>query len=196
MVIVIKRKLFLDADGVIVNLIKAVVDCYSDDFSSHLDYKCVNWHDIKTWDFKELSLISKKKIYSYFESERFFDKLEFLENAKEVIARLSERFNIYIVTMGTKKNLELKEQWFKKHLPLVIFIGCDTSKYKYKSHVDMSDGAFVDDRADNLENSNAAVKIMYGDIYEWNCKWDGIRCWNWYEVEKLLKKICKIKPCK
>lgn len=186
MVIDIKGKLFLDADGVIVNLIKAVVDCYNEDFSSHPDYVPVNWYDIETWDFRELSLTTKKKIYSYFDSERFFDKLEFLENAYEVINRLSENFDIYIVTMGSKKNLELKEKWFKKHLPFVTFIGCDTSKYKYKSHIDMSNGAFVEDRADNLENSNAAVKILYGDIYEWNCKWNGIRCFNWYEVEKLL----------
>lgn len=88
--------------------------------------------------------------------------------------------------MGTKINLELKENWFKSHLPYAKFIGCDTNKYKYKDHVNMSDGIFVEDRADNLENSNAAEKIIYGCEYEWNQSWRGIRCWNWIEVEKLL----------
>lgn len=186
----IKRKLFLDADGTVVNLIKSVVDCYNEDYGSNPDYELINWNEIETWDFRELSLTSKKKIYSYFESERFFDKLEFLDNAYEVIKRLSEQFDIYIVTMGSKKNLDLKEQWFKQRLPFVTFIGCDTIKYKFKSHVDMSSGIFIDDRADNLENSNASLKIIYGDMYDWNCKWSGVRCWNWYEVEKIFMHNC------
>lgn len=181
-----KKKLFLDADGTIVNLIKAVTDIYHEDYHNHPNYKRVEWFEIETWGFEELTLTTKKNVYKYFEDERLFNRLEFLENANVVLDRLSLAFDIYVVTMGSTKNLELKEKWFKENLPYAKFIGCDTNQYRFKSHIDMSDGIFIDDRADNLENSNATVNIVYGDIYEWNCRWEGMRCWNWCDVESYL----------
>ena len=53
----------------------------------------------------------------------------------------------------------------------------------------MSDGIFVDDSAQNLFTSNAKVKICFGDEYEWNKNWNGIRCFNWCELYNLLKPI-------
>lgn len=187
MVKIIKRKLFIDVDGTITNTIKAICSLYNEDFDYHTNFKPAIWHNVETWNFSdECPLATKKDIYSYFDDPKFFERLEFMENAKEVLDRLSEKFDIYIVTLGTSRNLELKEKWFKVNLPYVNFIGCNTSKYKFKDHVNMSGGIFLDDRADNLENSNAEVKVVFGDEYEWNSKWQGKRCWNWYEVEKLL----------
>jgi 5'(3')-deoxyribonucleotidase len=50
----------------------------------------------------------------------------------------------------------------------------------------MSNGIIIEDNAKNLENSNANIKICYGDIYDWNKNWNGIRCWNWTEVYDFL----------
>lgn len=38
----------------------------------------------------------------------------------------------------------------------------------------------------NLVTSNAKLKILYGDLYDWNKDWNGIRKWNWYEVYDFL----------
>ena len=62
-------------------------------------------------------------------------------------------------------------------------------EYKDKSHIDMSDGIFIDDSVNNLETSNAAIKICFGDEYPWNEKWKGIRCANWHEVENYIERM-------
>lgn len=174
-------------EGVIADCIKAICDLYNEDYALYDNFKPAKWYEVEEWNFSDqCPLMSKKEMYSYFDNPRLFEKMEFMGNAKEVIERLSNKYNIIIVTKGTDKNFELKKQWLEKHLDCAIeFIGVPTY-IMCKKNVDMSGGVFLDDRADNVEHSNAKVKIVFGDIYEWNRDWNGTRCFNWYDVERLL----------
>lgn len=184
------KTIFLDFDGVVVNTVKKITDIYWEDFSSHSDFKEIHWTDINTWEFKELNLATKNQINSYFNQKRFFDNLEFMENAKEFISKLSMCFNIHIVTMGNIQNLMLKEEWVRNNLPCVNnFIGCNLNQRKDKSHIDMTGGIFIDDNSKNLITSNADIKICYGDIFSWNEDWQGIRCYNWSDTYNFLIKL-------
>ncbi len=150
----------------------------------------INWVDMKTWEFKELSLTSRDYILSYFGQPRFFENVEFMDNAYEIISNLSNRgYEICIVSMGTPQNLLGKGLWLKEHIPDIDFIGIDMSQYKDKSHIDMSDGILIDDEKRYLDSSNAKIKICFGDEYEWNKEWSGIRCYNWYDVKRYMKKL-------
>ena len=60
------------------------------------------------------------------------------------------------------------------------------NKYDDKSCIDMGDGILIDDSAKNLEQSNASLKICFGDIYEWNKTWNGIRLKNWMDIRNYL----------
>jgi 5'(3')-deoxyribonucleotidase len=124
---------------------------------------------------------------NYFNDVRFFDNLEYMDNAYEVLNRLKENYAIYCVSMGNTVNLALKNTWLRKNLPFVEFIGCNFNEVEDKRHIDMSGGILIDDVVKNLETSNADVKLLFGDEYQWNDKWDGIRCYNWYDVEKELR---------
>lgn len=149
------------------------------------DYTPILWTEINSWGFKELSMVEKKQIDAYFDQYRFFDEeLEFMENAKEIISVLSQKYKIVVCTIGTQNNLKLKQEWLSKYLPCISeFIGVDINTYKDKAHVDMSDGiAFIDDNENNLMTSNCKVNICYGDLYSWNKSWEGIRCYNWTDV--------------
>ena len=110
------------------------------------------------------------------------------ESFKEVLDRLKEKYEIIIISMGACPNLFGKEIWIKDNLPSTKFIGIDMKKHKDKSHVDMSGAVLIDDEKRYLDSSNAKMKICFGEKYEWNECWKGIRCFNWAELENYLMK--------
>ena len=179
-----KKNLYIDYDGCIVNTIKAVCEMYDEDYWTENDYKRVDWSEIETWDFEELSLISKEEINNYFNEERFFNRVDFMPWADFILRKLSSYYNITIVSMGNSENLRLKEIWCKKHFPYFKFIGVCLNNYSNKAHIDMSDGIFIDDTSANLNTCNANKRICFGDKYSWNEDWDGIRCANWFDIWK------------
>ena len=186
------KKLFIDFDSTLVLTIKRICDLYNEDFKNHPEFKYINWVDVNTWEFKELNCASRDYINEYFKQPRFFENLEFMDNAEEIIFELIKKgYWISIVTMGSLKNLKLKKEWLDKKglLEHIKFIGCDFSKYKDKSHVDMSGGLFIDDEDRYLMTSNADIKICFGDIYPWNENCEYTRSYNWCDVRRDLKYI-------
>ena len=128
-------------------------------------------------------------IQDIFASDAFFENLEFLnESTYEALRKLSERYEVILVTIGTFENIALKTQWIAENLPFIkecIFIvnnGCKMDK----STINMHGGIFLEDHYSNLKSSNASTKICVGKTYSWNEKWDGIRCETWDDIITLL----------
>lgn len=176
------RKLFIDLDGTTFNTIKRIVELYDLEFRNCDNYTRVHWTEINSWEFTELNCTSRERINDYFDDERFFSKLDFMDNAYFIIRALSKQFKIIMVSMGTDINLQLKEKWVKENLPFAEFIGCNFKDYEDKSHIDMSGGILIDDSFNNLQTSNADIKICFGDIYKWNENNTYKRCYNWFDV--------------
>lgn len=65
--------------------------------------------------------------------------------AERAINELSEYYIIKIVSHGYSPNLKQKEEWIKKRFPDIEFIGVNLKEHSDKSHIDMSDGLFIDD---------------------------------------------------
>lgn len=184
----VKPKLYLDFDGTLMDTIACITKMYNDDFSAYSKYKFIHPCQVNSWDFKELSLASKNYIDSYFNQPRFFENIEYMDNAEEVINVLRNSYKIIIVSSGYSPNLRLKRKWIEKNMPYAEFIGVNLKNYQDKSCVDMSDGIFIDDSYNNLITSNAFKKICFGDDYPWNKEWNGIKCRNWKDVERYLEK--------
>lgn len=181
-----KPRIYCDFDNTIVNSIKTICDLYDEDYRYYPNYKYIHWTDIHTWDFEECTCAKSKHIKRYFTQPRFFEKLEFMDNAKEVLDRLKDKYKIVIVSIKIQPNLFGKEIWIKDNLSFAKFIGINMEKYKDKSCIDMSDGILIDDEQRYLDNSNANMKICFGDLYEWNEEWKDKRCFNWTELENYL----------
>lgn len=160
---------------------------YDEDFHLYNNYEKVHWTDINTYEFKELKLINQSIVLDYFDDFRFFQNLEYMDNAQEVIWKSKNKYNIVICSIGRKLNIKYKGIWIKNHLPYCDFIGLKLEE-DGKQSVDMSDGILIDDNMKMLESSNAKTKIIFGDEYSWNAdNPNGYhRCYNWTEVEKLL----------
>lgn len=160
---------------------------YNEDFKYYSDYKYILPEQIKTWDFEELDCASREYINTYFNQQRFFDRLNFMPQAYETLRKFALQGEVIIVSSGYNPNLRAKEKWCKEHLPFCQFIGVNLKEYKDKSHIDMNDGLFIDDSAHNLKTSNADTKICYGEIYPWNKEWNGKHCWDWNMIYQLYK---------
>ena len=184
-----KHRLFIDFDGCIVNTIKTICDLYNEDFKYYKKFHPVKWWEVNTWDFRECNCAAPEYINTYFNQQRFFDRVEYMDWAKNILDKLSERYDITIVSSGYSPNLKAKEIWINNNLPYCEFIGVNLKKYKDKSHVDMSNGIFIDDSMNNLVTSNAKIKVCFGEIYPWNENWNGIRCYNWHELDKFITNI-------
>lgn len=44
----------------------------------------------------------------------------------------------------------------------------------------------IDDVSKNLKTSNATHKICFGEIYDWNRNWNGIRYSSWYDIKRMF----------
>lgn len=182
-----KKKLFVDYDGTIVNSVAATCSCYNEDFKYYKDFVPVKWWEVNTWNFEECNCATKEYINTYFNQQRFFDRLTYMDWAKETLDELKDDYEITIVSSGYSPNLKAKEIWIQENLSYCKFIGVNLKQYTDKSHLDMSDGIFIDDSSKNLVTSNALVNICFGDKYSWNEDWTGFRCNNWNDVKKFLK---------
>ena len=185
-----KKKIYIDFDGVISDTIATICSLYNDDFQEYPDYEYINWFDVNSWDFTELKLADKEYINSYFNQPRFFDRIILMDHVIHALKSISKKYDIVVVSMGNSPNLELKSfwlRWFEDNYDIKIgFIGCEFAKHNDKSSIDMSGCVFIDDLSNNLRNSNADIKICFGDEYPWNTDWNGIRCYNWMEVLRKL----------
>ena len=184
-----KKKIYIDFDSTIVNTIKAIVSLYNEDFKYYEDFRFVHWTDINTWTFTECNCTDWEYINSYFDQQRFFDRVEFMDNAKEVLDRLKDDYKIIVVSICSYPNLIAKEKWIEKNMPYAKFKGIRYEKHKDKSHIDMSKSILIDDKEHILTSSNAKYKICFSDKYKWNENWNGKRCYNWTEVEDYIKKM-------
>lgn len=110
-----------------------------------------------------------------------------MPQAYKTLRKFALQDEVIIVSSGYSPNLKAKEKWCKEILPFCRFIGVNLKEYKDKSHIDMSDGLFIDDSAHNLETSNADTKICFGEIYPWNKEYNGKHCWNWSMIYQLYK---------
>lgn len=184
--------LYIDFDGVIVATIDAIVDLYNEDFQYYKNFSVVNWWTVNTWGFEECKCAPKGYIDLYFNQPRFFNRLHFMPWAQEAMIELSKYYKIKIVSHGYSPNLRQKELWIKSKLPFTEFIGVNLKEHNDKSHIDMSDGLFIDDSSKNLATSNAKECICFGDKYSWNKDWTGKRMMNWAEIRQYLLGIGKV----
>lgn len=181
------KTLYVDFDGVIVNTIQCIVKLYNDDHGYCKDFIPVNWIDVDTWKFEELNLEPYSVIDRYFSQPRFFRHVKWMDNAEEILQRLSKQFDIKVVSIGTRENLIGKQLWMLKNMPYAKLIPVLIGEDEDKSDVDMSDGILFDDSISNLISCNAKYKVCFGEEYSWNKDWDGDRCVNWRDAEDYIR---------
>jgi 5'(3')-deoxyribonucleotidase len=182
-----KVKMFIDMDGVILDSIPAICKSYNTLYQYHPDFKPANPNEVKTWSMKEVIPLCNS-VEELFDSYLFFRYVEFMPNAKEVLLELNEKYDIYLLTIGTLLNISQKAIWIKDNLPFIkntILISKEGGKMG-KDNILMDNGIIIDDHQDNLTNPTCGLPIVFGKKYVWNEGFKGDRCETWEEVREML----------
>lgn len=149
-----KIKLFLDFDSTLVNTSELLLKYLNEEHGT-----CFEISALKKYDYSDLFPgVTKKDLKKYFNSDRFFDELEFIPGATELL----NHFDISVVTRASDEEAAKKTHWLNMNLnPSILFRLYNIKSWENKSKVDMKDGIFIDDVIDNLRVSNAKIKILY-----------------------------------
>lgn len=183
------RKLFIDFDNTIVNSTEAYCDLYNLVYKDHLKFKPAKWYEVEEYGFRDECPLAKDNILKMFSDPYFFKVLKFMcGNTKEVLEKLSEKYEVHITSIGSPMNIHYKSKWIHEKLPFVkcLELICLNENIPNKSIVDMANGIHIDDVDSNLQSTNADYKIIYGDIYDWNKESKYRRCFNWTDIENYL----------
>lgn len=184
-----KQKLFLDFDSTIAQSTKAFCETYNQLYCNHKDFIPANHLKTKKWNLKDQCPLAQNTI-DIFSHPKFFEVLEFMPNAEEVIKELCNKYQVVICSIGTFDNISLKSQWIKNNMPYInnaILLNNEGIKMD-KSTVQMEGSVFIDDVSSNLFSVNAELKILYGQRFDWNKDWQGLWCKDWLEIADLLLK--------
>lgn len=195
-----KRNLFLDFDGTIVNSIKAYCNVYNNKWKNHKDFKEANPDDVYYWDMRDVCPL-EHDIEGAFASPDFFKNLEFMNIlTRYYIKELQQAYNIIICTIGSHYNIHHKSKWIANNLPFIenaiYLVNRSNGNVKMdKSLPNMEDGIIVDDNIKNLETSNAKYKIIFGKEYDFNLDKDNKywRASNWEQLYVTLIEMEKMK---
>lgn len=154
----------------------------------------VKWTDIEDWDFKDVYPdIPLEDILKIFGEQEFFDTLYPKDGAILGIHKLSKRNNIYIVTKANNENAKQKHEWVKNVLTSmgINVILKTVPLHTSKGVIDMSDGIFVDDNVNFLNETNAKYKIFFNNHkrFDETQEWSGVQVDNWYDLYDIMAEI-------
>ena len=171
-----KIKLFLDADDTILQSSETIIKMLNEKYNINPP-KTVE--DIGDWGYRSIyKNLSSAEVDQLYESDIFFNDVAINPVFWDFYTKYRDQLDISVVTKGTRVNIEKKKKYLDEAFNnQYTYYGIVLVKDEFnrvirnydKSKIDMSGGIQIDDRADCLENTNAAVKILIrnGERY-WN----------------------------
>lgn len=168
----------IDLDDTINNLVDFWIDRYNKDYSDNLKID-----DVKTWDIADYTKIGKS-FYAYLDSG-IFKNLSIKDGAANIIEKLCEQHEVYIVTANASYNKGVcddKINFIKKFMPFfpiknIIFI-------QNKSLLDLD--ILIDDGLHNFDGFKGR-KIVFDRPWNRDYKEHHWRMTEWNE--KLINAI-------
>ena len=188
-----KKSLFIDMDDV---LVIGRFQEFMDEFLGKIDYsKYDSYYKQDLLKEREAEFIEKYQFENIYKNKdgSFIDPLP---DSIEVLKRLKEYYELYIVTAYVWKNnvidaahtLKYKFEYLEHFFPFIEPNNIIFSTHKTKMHFDVG----IDDRPKNLGNCD--IKLLFSETRnkkmsnEELAQQDLIRVDNWKEVEKVLRK--------
>ncbi|MNK43738.1 putative 5'(3')-deoxyribonucleotidase [compost metagenome] len=172
-----KKRLAVDQDNVIADLLSEWVRRYNLDYNDNIKPEQVN-----AWNWSHLCKPEcGDKIYSYMDDQDLFLSLPVMEDSQEVLKELNYIYDIYIVTAPFNiNNVVPKYTWLKKHFPFL-----DPDKFVFTRDKTIINAEYlIDDKPSNLEGFQGH-KIMY-DAPHNKDENRFYRVNNWIEVKDIL----------
>lgn len=189
----------LDMDGVLAHLLPAWFDLYNLEYEDTL-----TGEQVHSWNFPQY--VKKEcgdKIFDYFKRPGLFRNLQPIEQAGEVLERMSERYEFYIVSDspeghahgmsdefgGVSNPADDKRQWIKEHFPFLKPQNMIFTSAKY-----MVCGSFLlDDGPPNLNDWHNLGRIAIGMNQNYGWSKEILPCIpqikGWDELEAVVNRL-------
>jgi len=184
----------VDVDEVLVPHFEDLITWYNKTYGTTLTLNDNYNPDVRVWGAKS-DEEAIRNVQRFFESPEFTDAQPFTE-AKAVLARLSQRFRLIVVTARDTMIEEMTREWLNHHFADLIEDAHFTAKYtlegtrKSKADVCRKIGAeyLIDDSADNVVAvAKIGIQGLLFGVYPWGEVAElpaGVtRCKDWAAVE-------------
>jgi uncharacterized HAD superfamily protein len=167
----------IDIDEVLLPHFQDLISYYNRVYGTRLTLSDNHPQDVTNWGTDSRS-VAIKRVHKFFDTEEFKNSKPFAE-AKEAVKKLSEDYNLIIITARDTIIEETTRNWLNEHFPDLFkeihFAGTYTLDGTVKSKADIGLSAnadwLIDDSYEHiLQASKAGIKgILFGD-YPWNNK--------------------------
>jgi len=178
-----KNRLFLDMDSTITDSLSTYINTYNILYNRHPDFVKADASKVKRFDIKDQCPLVDNPL-DIFKHQLFFQLLEFMPNAEEVIKELCKKYQTIICSIGCLDNIYHKTQFIKNRMPYIkdaVLLTNNGIKMS-KEIVNMDGAIFYDDVKSNLDSSNAKYKFLFGKRFDWNKDWNGLWCPDWLDI--------------
>jgi 5'(3')-deoxyribonucleotidase len=173
-----KLRIAIDMDEVIADPLTKFISLYNRDYQVPLDLEILPGNEI----YHHVPEHVNMKWFDYINEKGFFRDLPVIENSREVIKALHNRYEVFIVSaaMEFRNSLEDKYDWLAEHFPFI-----DWKHIIFCGEKIVNADIMIDDRIKNFADFKGR-KILFSSPH--NLLLTGYeRVNNWKEIaEKLL----------
>lgn len=180
-------RIFLDCDDTIINSSECIIDLLNKKNGTNKTIK-----DLKDFHYRSIDkTLTDEDVIKLFESDNFWGSVDYFDEFLEIKDFIDSNFKVEIVSCGTKLNLEKKKEKLKSLGYKFNGILIKDDLNLCKKCIDMQDGIQIDDNMSSIENTNAAVKILFQNNNNFTWNRPKLNIDNLYVVQT-WKEICQI----
>lgn len=158
-----KQNLFLDIDNTAIKTNEIMASVYY--HLSGVKPKQLITYEWNMKDCFEPHELDKELVHKIFEVREFFDLVKPYEGCVEILERLLPYYNICPVSVGTKKNLELKREYLPRWFPFIpqenYILLEQHGKHELIDKSCCRDAVIIDDTLSALKSSVNCLKILF-----------------------------------
>jgi 5'(3')-deoxyribonucleotidase len=177
--------IYIDFDNTIVESNEKIIELINKKYGTDKTEE-----DLRDYGYKSIYPITQEEKVKLFESEDFFNNLNFKPGCLDVLKKHKDKNKFIIISVGTTNNLIKKEKWIKDNVPFEVPMVKVLSTDPSKKHIDMKDCIQIDDNTFSLD-TNAPIKVLYKDYHQFS--WQKITVNSlinelntWQQIDELL----------
>jgi len=171
------KRIAIDMDEVIADVIPKFISLYNRDFDVPLDLVIEPGNEV----FKQVPQDVNQKWFEYINEKGFFRDLAVIPDSQRVIIALQEKYDVYIVSaaMEFRNSLEDKYDWLAEHFPFI-----DWQHIMFCGNKIVEVDVLIDDRIKNFVNLKGRPLLYTSPHNLLITEYERVN--NWEEIAGLL----------
>lgn len=159
-------KIFLDCDDTIINSSECIIDLLNKKNGTNKTIR-----DLKDFNYRSIDrTLTGEDVIRLFESDEFWSLVDYNSGFLDVKDFIDSNFDVEIVSCGTELNLKKKKGKLASLGYSFTGVPIRDNLNLCKKCINMQNGIQIDDNMSSMENTNAAIKILFqnNNDFTWN----------------------------